>query len=73
MNYHYGKWESFVQVVLFSEATNVLSLWEVGVLCLGCPLLRGNKCISLWEVGVLCSEVVLFSEATNVLSHGKWE
>ena len=34
-----------IEVVLFSEATNELSLWEVGVLCSGCPLLRGNKCI----------------------------
>ena len=34
MYYHYGKWE---EVVLFSEVTNVLSLWEVGG---GCPLLR---------------------------------
>ena len=38
MYYHYGKWE---EVVLFSEVTNVLSLWEVGG---GCPLLRGDKC-----------------------------
>ena len=28
MYYHYGKWE---EVVLFSEVTNVLSLWEVDI------------------------------------------
>ena len=36
MYYHYGKWD---QVVLFSEVTNVLSLWEVGFMT--CPLFRG--------------------------------
>ena len=38
MYYHYGKWR---EVVLFSEVTNVLSLWEVER---GCPLLGGDKC-----------------------------
>ena len=42
---HFVPWR---EVVLFSEVTNVLSLWEVGI----------------WGLElVLCSEVVLFSEA----------
>ena len=32
------------EVVLFSEVTNVLSLWGMGCNLRGCPLLRGDKC-----------------------------
>ena len=57
---------SLWEAVLFSEVTNVLSLWEVAVFR-GCPLLRGNKCTITMGSG----EAVLFSEVTNVLS--LWE
>ena len=68
MYYHYGKWR---QAVLFSEVTNVLSLWEVEGLCSEAVLFSEvTNVLSLWEVG-LCSEAVLFSEVTNVLS--LWE
>ena len=41
------KWELCLEVVLFSEVTNVLSLHGSGR---GCPLLRGNKCtITTWK------------------------
>ena len=75
---------SGAEVVLFSEVTNVLSLWEVGQRLSssqrwqmyyhygkwgrGCPLLRGDKCTITMGSG---AEVVLFSEVTNVLS--LWE
>ena len=67
MYYHYGKWDrgcpllrgnkctitmgSGTEVVLFSEVTNVLSLWEM----------------EIWGLQlVLCSEVVLFVRILRV-------
>ena len=51
------------EVVLFSEVTNILSLWEVDR---GCPLFRGNKCTIAMGSGFLCLEVVLFSEVITM-------
>ena len=55
------------EIVLFSEVTNVLSLWEVECTC---ERLSSSQRYYHWEVGTGV-EVVLFSEVTNVLS--LWE
>ena len=70
MYYHMG---SGSEVVLFSEATNVLSLWEVGVLCSEVVLFSEAtkfNVLSLWEVGVLCCPLLRGNKCIITMGSG---